>query len=112
VSRALGDAAEDRAAAYLTGRGYRIVERNFRAKVGEIDIVARQGEVVVFVEVRSRAGAAFGLPQETVGREKRRKLIRAAQVYAQARGLDCPLRFDVIADGPGGLEHIEDAFGA
>jgi putative endonuclease len=112
VSRKLGDAAEDRAAAYLAARGYQIVERNFRAKVGEIDIVARQGEVVVFVEVRSRTGARFGLPQETIGRDKRRKLLRAAQLYAQARGLDCPLRFDVVAEGPGGLEHIEDAFGA
>ena len=112
MSRSLGDAAEDRAAAFLAGRGYRIIERNFRAKVGEIDIVAMQGEVVVFVEVRSRAGTAFGLPQETIGRDKRRKLLRAAQVYAQARGLDCPMRFDVIAEGPGGLEHFEDAFGA
>ena len=112
MSKAAGDEAEARAAAYLESRGYRIVERNFRAKVGELDIVAQDGDTVVFVEVRSRSGTSFGLPQETVVASKRRKLIRAAQVYAQARGLDCPLRFDVIADGPAGLEHIEDAFTA
>lgn len=112
MSKSLGDAAEDRAAAFLAAKGYRIVERNFRAKVGELDIVAKDGDTIVFVEVRRRSSVSFGLPQETVVFAKRRKLIRAAQVYAQARGLDCPMRFDVIADGPAGLEHIEDAFSA
>ena len=111
MSRRLGDAAEARAAAYLAAHGYQIVERNFRAKVGEIDIIAKDGDTVVFVEVRSRSSAAFGLPQETVGAAKRRKLQLTAQLYVQARGLDCPMRFDVIAEGPEGLEHIEDAFG-
>lgn len=111
MSRQLGDAAESRAAAYLQGRGYEILERNFVCKMGELDIVARQGETVVFVEVKSRASAKFGLAQEAVVSSKRRKLLRAAQLYAQLRGLDCPLRFDVIAEGPDGLEHFEDAFG-
>jgi putative endonuclease len=112
VSRALGKAAEDRAAAYLAGLGYEIVERNFTCKMGELDIVARKDSVVVFVEVKSRAESRFGLAQEAVGGLKRRKLLKAAALYAQLRRLDCPQRFDVIADGPDGLTHIEDAFGA
>ena len=111
MSRELGDAAESRAAAYLAGLGYEILERNFACRMGELDIVAKIGETIVFVEVRSRSSVRFGLPQETVVAAKRRKLLRAARLYAQARGLDCPMRFDVIADGPEGLEHIEDAFG-
>ena len=112
MSRKLGDAAESRAAAYLANLGYAIIERNFRCRMDEIDIVARDGETVVFVEVRSRSSVAFGLPQETVVFAKRRKLRLAAQLYAQARALDCPMRFDVVAEGPSGLEHFEDAFGA
>jgi putative endonuclease len=110
VSRQLGDAAESRAVAYLTGLGYEILDRNFTCKMGELDIVAKQGDTVVFVEVKSRAGSKFGLAQETVVASKRRKLLRAAQLYVQLRNLDCPLRFDVIADGPDGLEHFENAF--
>ena len=110
MSRSLGSAAESRAAAYLLGLGYEILDRNFTCKLGELDIVARKGELVVFVEVKSRGLDGFGLPQEHVTAAKRAKLRRAAQVYAQRRGLDCPMRFDVIAEGPGGLEHLEDAF--
>jgi putative endonuclease len=111
VSRERGAQAEARAAAYLSGRGYQILERNFTCKAGELDIVARQGDTVVFVEVKSRSSTAFGLPQEHVTAAKRAKLLRAAGFYAKVRGLDCPLRFDVVAEGPEGLTHLEDAFG-
>lgn len=110
--KSLGDAAEERAAGYLAAKGYRIVERNFRAKVGELDIVAQDGDTLVFVEVRSRASVRFGLPQETVTAAKRRRIVKTAQLYAQARGLDCPMRIDVLAETQAGFEHIEDAFGA
>lgn len=111
MSRTLGDAAEERAVSFLKAKGYAVVERNFRAKVGELDIVARDGETVVFVEVRSRGRTSFASAAETIGRDKRRKLLLAAKLYAQARGLDCPMRFDVLAEGPDGFEHFEDAFG-
>lgn len=111
MSRLLGKSAEDRAVAFLAGLGYEIVERNFTCKMGELDIVARKDGTVVFVEVKSRAETKFGLAQEAVVFTKRRKLLRAAALYAQLKRLDCPQRFDVIADGPDGLEHIEDAFG-
>ena len=101
---------EERAADFLKCRGYDVLERNFRTKLGEIDIVARDRDTIVFVEVRSRSSASFGRAAETVGPLKRRRLVRTALAYAQARRLDCPLRFDVIAVEAGRLEHICDAF--
>lgn len=106
-----GAAAEARAARHLEEKGWTILERNFRAKVGELDIVARDGECVVFVEVRSRAGAAFGGAAASVDFRKRRKLLKAAQLYALKHGLDdCPMRFDVVVVEAGRLDHLEDAF--
>ena len=93
-------------------RGYDVLERNFRTKLGEIDIVARDRDTLVFVEVRARSSLRFGRAAETVGPRKRRKLLKTAQAYALARRLDCPMRFDVIAVEAGRLEHICDAFGA
>jgi putative endonuclease len=110
VSREAGARAERRAEEFLVGRGLSILARNFRTRFGEIDLVARDGETVVFVEVRFRAGTAFGTPQETVTPAKRRRIIRAALAYAQSRAPDAPLRFDVVAISPRGLEHIPGAF--
>ena len=111
MSREIGALAEQKAARFLEGLGYEVLERNFRAKVGEIDIIARDGETVVFVEVRARKSNSFGLARETVGAFKRRKLIKTAMIYAQRRGfLDCAMRFDVIAIEAGTLEHFPNAF--
>ncbi|MBI5241293.1 MAG: YraN family protein [Elusimicrobia bacterium] len=110
TSNAAGERAEREAEAFLRGRGMRILARNFRSRCGEIDLVAQDGETVVFVEVRSRSSDAFGSAQETVTAAKRRRIIRTALVYAQSRGLDAPLRFDVVAISPRGLEHIPGAF--
>jgi putative endonuclease len=112
VSSEAGDRAEEAAARHLLALGYEILARNFRSRVGEIDIVARDGETVVFVEVRARGSSAYGLARETVGYAKRRRIIKTAQVFAQSRMLDCPLRFDVVAFETGLLEHIPDAFSA
>ena len=112
MSRKLGAVAEQRAAVFLSGLGYRVLERNFTCRMGELDIVAQDGDTVVFVEVRSRASLSYGLAAETIVMAKRRKLIKTASLYAQARGLDCPMRFDVVAFGPEGLEHFPDAFPA
>ena len=108
----LGVLAEARAAEYLTALGYEILERNFRAKCGELDIIARVGDTVVFVEVRARSRAGWGTAAETVQREKRRRLVNAAKLYALKRGLDCPMRFDVIGVSQGRLEHFTNAFDA
>ena len=79
----LGKEGEDRACAYLETCGYRIVERNFRCRSGEIDIVAAEerGGIICFVEVKTRRGCAFGLPKEAVDRRKQRKLCAAAKYY-------------------------------
>ncbi len=106
-----GRRGERLAERHLKAKGYRILERNYRLKLGELDLVARDGETVVFVEVKLRAGDAFGSPSEAVGSVKRRKLVRTAQAYIQDKGLDCPMRFDVISILGETVEHITDAFG-
>lgn len=110
TSAETGRAAENAAAALLAAKGMTIVERNFRAKVGEIDLVARDRDEIVFVEVRARASASFGGAAASVGGAKRRKLIKAAQLWLQARGWTGPCRFDVVALEGGEAAHIPAAF--
>ena len=112
----LGRWGEEQAVIFLRRLGMKIVERNFRAPVGEIDIIARQGRTLVFIEVKTRRSSAFGTPQEAVGPTKQRQIVRTAQWYlgdGQWRRLQP--RFDVIAVRPGEkgaeIEHIPNAFG-
>ncbi|MDE2491807.1 MAG: YraN family protein [Elusimicrobia bacterium] len=113
MSRAeTGRKAEERAASFLEAKGMTIVERNFRAKTGEIDLVARDGDEMVFVEVRSRASRDFGGAAASVDAGKRRRLVRAARVWLAARGWDGACRFDVVAVDGGTLEHLPAAFEA
>jgi putative endonuclease len=113
----LGALGEEAAAELLRKAGYRIVARNHRCSRGEVDVIAEKGDLLVFVEVRTRATAAFGGPEETVGTRKQRRVIAAARDYlAQRRGPPKAARFDVIAvvDGSAGpaLTHFENAFDA
>ncbi len=113
MSRALGLQAETRAAEYLQRKGYRVVDRNWTCRGGEIDLVCEHGDTVVFVEVRARSNDAHGTPLETVVDAKRRRLIRAAEIYLhQKQWWDRACRFDVVAVTRDGIEHIEDAFAA
>ena len=111
-----GRAGEDMACAHLQGRGMRVLQRNFRCRGGEIDVIARDGEVVVFVEVKERTGSSHGAAIEAVTPLKRHRVLRAARHYAAKHGLsESPLRFDVVAidwgpDGPH-LRHELGAFG-
>jgi putative endonuclease len=107
----LGPRAEAEAAAYLERKGYAILERNYRLPFGEIDIVAREGGTVVFVEVKARSGAGFGGPEAAVDSRKRRKLLRAAAAWLQSRRWEGPARFDVVAFEGSAVRHIPDAFG-
>ncbi len=107
-----GRKAEDLAASFLSAKGMTIVEKNFRAKVGEIDLVAKEGDEIVFVEVRARSSRDFGGAAASVGGAKRRKLSRAANLWLQARGWDGACRFDVVALDGARLEHIPSAFDA
>jgi len=113
----LGDLGEKAAEELLARSGYRIVARKHRCPRGEVDLVAEQGDLLVFVEVRTRASVAFGGPEETVGAGKQQRLVRAARDFlARWRGPPRDLRFDVVAvvDAPGGprLTHFPGAFDA
>jgi putative endonuclease len=112
-----GAEGEERACAYLRGRGLAILERNFRCRVGEIDIVAREGDSVVFVEVKERGDPSHGAAVEAVTPSKRRRVIRAAQLWAARHGAsESDVRFDVVGIdwGPEGpvLRHERAAFDA
>ncbi|MDR9439363.1 MAG: YraN family protein [Halomonas sp.] len=96
-ARARGGAIEQHAARWLTAHGLALEASNQHAKGGEIDLVMRDGEVLVFVEVRHRADSRHGHPLETITATKQRRLIRAARFYLQRNGLSCPCRFDVLA---------------
>lgn len=111
-----GRHGEDLACAHLERAGIEVLERNYRCRGGEIDIVARDGETVVFVEVKERGGSSHGSAVEAVTAEKRRRLVRAARLYAATHALlESPLRFDVVSidQGPAGprIRHDKDAFG-
>ena len=94
----LGDAGEEIATRELVRRGYVVRERNWRCPEGELDIIAEQGESLVFVEVRTRRGDRFGTPEESITLAKRAHLIAAAQTYLQAHSLpDRDWRIDVVA---------------
>ena len=93
-----GKQGEDLAAAHLAENGYRILERNYRSVFGEIDIVAEEGDTLVFVEVKSRRSEAYGDPQLAVGPKKQRKISRVAMSYLSEKGWNRrPARFDIVA---------------
>lgn len=115
--RQTGQMGEDEAARHLIAKGLTVLERNVRLRAGEIDIVARDGDEIVFVEVRSRRTRTMGTALESVDARKQRKLIQLARIYLAARGLhDAPSRFDVVAitwESPlttPHIEHITNAF--
>ena len=111
-----GQAGEDLACAHLVDSGMRILARNYRCRVGEIDLVARDGETLVFVEVKERSGRSHGAAIEAVTPLKRRRIVRAARHYAAGHGgLELAVRFDVVAidRDPAGdrVRHERGAFG-
>jgi putative endonuclease len=106
-----GNVGEDQAAAYLERAGMHIVERNFKTKLGELDIIAREGPTLVFVEVRMRSTTTFGNAVEMVNHNKQRRVSRIAWQYIKVRRprFDTA-RFDVIGITAGDLVHIRDAW--
>ena len=94
----IGKHGEHIAEKILKKQGYKIIERNFNTRFGEIDIIAQDGEYICFVEVRMRKTDSYGTPAETIDKYKREKLIHAARIYVQKNCLhDAPLRFDAVA---------------
>lgn len=111
----MGRHAERLAERFLSGRGLILVARNYRCRRGEIDLVMRDAESLVFVEVRRRAGRAFGGGLGSVDARKQARLVAAAEHYLMTNriGDDRPCRFDVVAvDGPAGRATIEWVRGA
>jgi putative endonuclease len=94
----LGRIGEDLACRELEKRGYTVLERRYRRRAGEIDIIARDGETMVFVEVKAREDKDFGEAAESVTPRKRRRMTMVALDYLARRGIaECPCRFDVVA---------------
>lgn len=114
--RALGSRGEALAEAALREKGYRVVARNWRCREGEVDLVARDGADWVFVEVRTRRGEEGPSPEESLTRVKQRRLLRLAEAFLQAHGLqEVAWRVDVVAvefDGGGRLLRLEVLPGA
>lgn len=111
----LGKWGEEVAAQFLQQQGFTILQRNFRAERGEIDIIAREGEEVVFVEVKTGSSKTYGPPEEWITRSKQRQLYKVASLFIEQNpDLQVDYRFDVVViDGdPGGYEirHYRNAF--
>ncbi|MCL2839537.1 MAG: YraN family protein [Defluviitaleaceae bacterium] len=106
---------QDEAEIFLKSKNYKILERNYRIRTGEIDLIARDGSFIVFIEVKYRRSVSYGFPREAVGRVKQEKIIRTAMHYIATKKLenqDC--RFDVVEvlhqNGNIHINHIENAF--
>lgn len=110
----LGKRGEDAAVNYLRKEGYEIVERNWNYEKYEIDIIARDDEFIVFVEVKTRSSDQWGNPEEAVSKGKIRRIVEAADFYLGEYDIDLPARFDVVAAIWNGtdfeIDHIDDAF--
>ena len=117
-NKGTGEFGEEVAADFIIGCGYRILERNFRCKGGEVDIIAQDpaDNSLVFVEVKTRKGLSYGVPQLVVTSFKQRQVSKAALTWLGKKQLhDHNARFDVIAillhtDGPHAIDHIKNAF--
>lgn len=107
----LGRVGEEKAAEFLRAKGYEIVKTNYRSHFGEVDIIAKDGDTIVFVEVKTRSGDGYGAPSEAVDYKKREKYFRIATDYLMREGQsDANCRFDVVEIEKGEINHIFDAF--
>jgi len=109
-----GRIGEDIATIYLQQSGYTIIERNFECKIGEIDIIAKDKNEIVFIEVKTRASALYGLPKEAVDQTKKKHIYRSAEFYVYIKHLENkPIRIDVIEvykkQGKFRVNHIKNA---
>jgi len=109
-----GKVGEEKAAAYLTEKGYEIVARNYRFKHSEIDIIAKKGKLTVFVEVKTRTNLNYGFPEEFVDSTKAKLVMRAAEHYIFDTNWHFDIRFDIVSvvinANSVRIKHIEDAF--
>jgi putative endonuclease len=111
----LGNWGEDLGAAFFAERGFEIVEKNYRNRMSEIDLIVRKDRMLIFVEVKTRSGTSFGMPEEFVNVTKARLIMRAAEHYIFDKDWLFDIRFDIISiliqpNGTPDIYHIEDAF--
>jgi putative endonuclease len=111
----LGKCGEEDAVKFLKQKGYRILQRNYKSKLGEVDIIAKDKECICFIEVKTRASLEKGLPQESITKNKQHQITKAALNYLKENKLwDKPARFDVVSIIKGGTEEnielIQNAF--
>lgn len=110
-----GNWGEEKATAFLLGKGYEIVEKNYRYKHAEIDLIAKKGKMLIFVEVKTRSGTGFGMPEEFVNYTKAKLIMKAAEHYIYDKDWHFDVRFDIVSililtSGSLDIRHIEDAF--
>jgi putative endonuclease len=114
--KSLGDRGEEMAVQFLLRTGWHVLDRNFRMGRKEIDVIARRGEVVAFVEVKTRSGLGYGHPLEAITWKKRREIQQVAAAWIERKGRQGDIyRFDAVSvqvrgGGPPLIEHIEDAW--
>ncbi len=108
----VGDDAERMAERYLIGHGLSLVDRNFRTRFGEIDLIMRDAETLVFIEVRLRKNNDFGGAAASIGLHKQRRIVTAAQQYIAALRHPPPCRFDAVLIMGTNIEWLKDAFGS
>lgn len=109
-SRQKGFEKETLAAGYLENMGCRILERNYRNHWGEIDLIVKDGDFLVFTEVKYRSSVRSGFPEEAVDAKKRRRIRNSASLYLAGRSMDIPCRFDIISILGNEIRWIKDAF--
>ena len=109
-NKELGKRGENRAVRYLKNNGYKILERGYKNPFGEVDIIAAKGDVVAFIEVKTRLSENFGAPSEAVDRRRMDKYIQAAKYFFLGKETDVTVRFDIIEILRGEINHIENAF--
>ncbi len=113
-TNSLGKSGESHAITHLVGLGFKILERNWRFRRAEIDIIAENEQFIVFVEVKMRKDTVMGNPEQAVTRKKQKRIILAANEYLVSNNLEKEARFDLVSivygEGPLKIDHIPDAF--
>lgn len=111
-NRAVGTSFEQKAAIFLEQNGYQIIDKNFRCRIGEIDLIARSEQYLCFIEVKYRSGISKGYPSEAINQSKIRRITRTAQYYMLLHKLpqDIPCRFDAVVILEEDISLIKNAF--
>ena len=110
TTKQIGDKGEEQAVMFIVSKGYKILERNFRYKRAEVDIIAQTSNLLVFIEVKTRKNSQFGFPEQFVDSNKANMVHSAATAYLEDINWLDDIRFDIIAITDGEIEHFEDAF--